>query len=115
MPLPNILSGKTKCCKAKCEARGDQSSNPAAYRMSVCRYHGARKLETIMRGADYPQYRHGQETLQAKAERSLRLAELRELEAVLFAFGLAEGSRWKCRKPRTKHPNHSHHKAELIS
>ncbi len=99
MPLPNILSGKTKRCKAKCKARRGQCLNPAAYGMMVCRYHGARKPETIMRGANHPQYRHGQETLEAKAERSQLLGELRELEALSFALGLAVGARWRGRKP----------------
>jgi hypothetical protein len=99
MPLPNILSGKTKRCKAKCKARlGEQCRNPAAYGRPVCRYHGARKSETITRGANHPQHRHGQETLEAKAERSQRLAELRELEALSFALGLAVGPKWRGRK-----------------
>ena len=102
MPLPNILSGKTKRCKAKCKARvGKQCRNPAAYGMTVCRYHGARKPETIKRGANHPQYRHGQETMMAKAERSKRLGELRELEVLSFALGLAAGPRWRGRKPTT--------------
>ena len=99
MPLPNILSGKTKRCKAKCKARGDQCRNPAAYGMAVCRYHGARKPETIMRGANHPQHRHGRETLEAKAERSQQLSELRELEALSFALGIATGPKWRGRKP----------------
>ena len=99
MPLPNILSGKTARCKAKCKARGDQCRNPAAYGMSVCRYHGARKPETIMRGANHPQHKKGLETLEAKAERSQRLCELRELEALAFAMGIASGHRWRGRKP----------------
>jgi hypothetical protein len=55
-----------------------------------------------MRGAGHPQYKHGCETLEAKAERNLRLAELRELETLSFALGLAKGSKWCGRKP-TKH------------
>ena len=106
MPLPNILSGKTARCKAKCKARGDQCLNPAAYGMMVCRYHGARKPETIMRGANHPQHRHGLETIGAKAERSQRLAELRDLEALSFALGLAVGPKWRGRKPRAKHQSH---------
>ena len=69
--------------------------------MRVCRYHGARKPETIMRGANHPQYRHGQETREAKAERSRRLAELRKLEALAFSLGMATGPRWRGRKPNT--------------
>jgi hypothetical protein len=69
--------------------------------MAVCRYHGARTAETIMRGANHPQYRHGQETLEAKAERSKKLAELRELEALSFTLGMATGAKWRGRYPRS--------------
>ena len=100
MPLPNITSGKTQRCSAKCKARGDRCRNPAAWGQETCRYHGARPPETIKRGANHPQYRHGGETLEAKAERSRRLAELRELEELSFALGLAAGPRWRGRKPR---------------
>jgi hypothetical protein len=100
MPLPNVISGKTKRCKAKCKAHGDQCRNPAAYGMSVCRYHGARRPATIKRGANHPQYRYGSETLEAKAERSARLVELRALEAALYTYEMATGPRWRGRKPR---------------
>lgn len=50
---------------------------------AVCSFRaGAAKPTAIKRGANHPQYRHGRETLEAKAERSKRLAELRELEAL---------------------------------
>lgn len=100
MPLPNVTTGKTSRCTAKCKARGDQCRNPAAYGMSVCRFHGARKAETVRRGANHPQYSHGGETLEAKADRSMRLAELYHLEALSFALGLAAGPKWRGRKPK---------------
>jgi len=100
MPLPNIISGKAQRCTAKCKARGAQCMNPAAYGSAACRYHGARRQETVRRGANHPQYRHGGETLGAKAERSRGLAELRDLEALSFALGLAAGARWRGRKPK---------------
>jgi hypothetical protein len=53
----------------------------------------------MMRGANHPQYTHGRETLESKAERSRRLAELRELEALSFTLELASGPRWRGRKP----------------
>lgn len=99
MPLPNIISGKALRCSAKCKARGDRCRNPAAFGMEVCRYHGARRRETIKRGADHPQHKHGGETLEAKVARSRKLAELRELEELSFVLGLARGARWRGRKP----------------
>ena len=102
MPLPNVISGKAKRCTAKCKARGDRCRQPAAFGMNVCRYHGARKTETIRRGTDHPQHKHGGETLEAKTERSKKLAELRELEALSFALALASGPRWRGRKPKNE-------------
>jgi len=101
MPLPNIVSGKTARCSAKCKATGTQCKNPAsaAWGCKTCRYHGARKPETIRRGTDHWNYHHGTETLAAKAERSRRLAELRVLEQATYALGLATGARWRGRKP----------------
>lgn len=75
--------------------------NPAAFGMKVCRYHGAHRPEMVKRGANHPRYKHGNETIEAKAERSLKLAELRKLEELSFALGLVtEGTpRWRGRKP----------------
>lgn len=100
MPLPNIASGKTLRCSAKCKARGDRCRNPAAYSMPVCRYHGSRKPDTVRRGASHPQYKRGEETVEAKAERSKRLVELRELETLSFTLGLTTGPRWRGKKPK---------------
>jgi len=54
----------------------------------------------VKQGHAHPCWKHGGETLEAKAERSRRLAELRALEAVSFSFGIAEGPRWRGRKPK---------------
>ena len=103
MPLPNIASGKTRRCSAKCKASGDRCLNPAAWRQKTCRYHGARPVDTIKQGASHPQYKHGEETKEAKVQRSHKLAELRELEELSFRLGLAIGPRWRGRKPTGKH------------
>jgi hypothetical protein len=44
------------------------------------------------------------ETKGRKAERNQNLAELRDLEALPFALGLAVGPRWLGRKSAAKHP-----------
>ena len=104
MPLPGV-GHKTKQCAALSKRSGTRCKNPAVVSwgerpFSVCRMHGARKPSTIRRGANHPAHKHGQETLEAKTERSMRLAELRGLEAMSFALGLATRSRWRGRKPR---------------
>jgi hypothetical protein len=102
MPLPNVVNGTAVRCTAKCKATGERCRNLAAFGMPVCRCHGARRPETIKRGKDHPGWRHGEETLVAKAERSAKLAELRDLEALSFGLGLASGQRWRGRKPRVR-------------
>jgi hypothetical protein len=67
--------------------------------MKVCKFHGARGPSSIKRGVDHPGYRHGQETLPAKAERSAKLAELRDIEAEMALVGVLDGPRWRGRKP----------------
>ena len=54
----------------------------------------------MRRGEFHPAFRHGGETLEAKAKRSMSLVELRDLEALSFALGLASGGRWRGRKPK---------------
>lgn len=105
MPLPGVVSGKTRRCKAMCKARRAPCNQPAAFGMPVCRYHGARKPDIVKRGANHPQYRHGGETLEAKTERGKKIMKLRELEALSFALGLVpEGTpKWRGRKPKLSH------------
>ena len=102
MPLPAICSGKARRCEAKCKARGKRCRNPSAFGMSVCRYHGARKPETIRRGVDHPRHRHGRETKEAKAERHQMSVFFHEAEDLMFALDMvAPGStRTRGRKPR---------------
>ena len=42
-----------------------------------------------------------QETLPAKAERSAKLVQLRDLEAEMALVGVLEGARWRGKKPKT--------------
>jgi hypothetical protein len=99
MPLRHIVEDPSKQCRARSNRSKQRCLNPAAHGMHVCRNHGARKRETIKRGPEHPAYRHGGQTLEAKAERSLRLAELRELEAGMAKLGTLAGPRWRGRKP----------------
>ena len=55
MPLPHIK----RRCTATCRATRERCKNPSAYGMATCRYHGARKPNTVLRGEDHPQYLHG--------------------------------------------------------
>lgn len=70
--------------------------------MPVCYLHGARKKKTIRCGEEHWNYHRGLETLEAKASRSRKLAELRRLEASCYQLGLISIAtpRWRGRKPR---------------
>jgi hypothetical protein len=66
--------------------------------MRVCRYHGARK--TVLKGEAHPNYKHGEQTLAAKAERSAGLAELRMLEGMMHDLKMTTARRTVGRKPK---------------
>jgi len=79
MPLQSITKfGATKChCKSKRSKL--PCNNPAAFGMKSCRMHGARKRDTVLKDTEHPQYKHGFETKEAKAERKKKFAELKAL------------------------------------
>jgi hypothetical protein len=62
--------------------------------------HGAHKLKNVLLGADHPQYRNGEETLEAKTERSSKSVMFRYLNDLENYCGLF------CRqiKVRGRHP-----------
>ena len=75
--------------------------NPTAFGCkTACRFHGARRPETIKKGRDHPLWVHGRETKASKADRSRKLAELRLIEAEMADLGVLEGVRWRGRKPK---------------
>lgn len=51
----------------------------AAHGMPVCRFHGARRPETVLRGPNHPQYRHGRETHEARRNRVEAMTRIRLL------------------------------------
>ena len=88
MPLPCVSKHRANQCKAQAKATGRRCLNPAAYGCRTCRLHGARKPNSIKRGIDHPNYQHGNETLKAKRQRSIKLAELKAIKADLIVKGL---------------------------
>ena len=79
MPLPNIASGRTPQCTARSKRSLRRCLNPAAYGMPVCRFHGARRPDAVLRGPKHPLYRHGQETLEARRNRVEAMTRIRVL------------------------------------
>lgn len=99
MPLPAILLGQARQCRAKSKRSGVRCLNPAAFGMPVCRFHGARRASTVLRGSGHPNYRHGEETLEQKTARSRELATLATLEQQLYELGMTTLPRTRGRKP----------------
>ena len=101
MPLPSISKYGAKQCIAKCKATQQKCVRPADFFCTTCRIHGARRPESIKRGKDHPNYRHGEATLEAKAERSAASIEMRKLEAMMYILGMTDAPRWRGRKPKS--------------
>ena len=99
MPLPSVSQYSAAQCTARAKSTKQRCLNPAAYQCRTCRLHGARKRTTIKAGPNHANYLHGQETLPAKHQRSVKLAELRAIESDLFNKGLIVGNRTAGRKP----------------
>lgn len=79
MPLVNIVNGKARRCTATCKRTKERCWNLAAWDCSTCRYHGARRPESIKRGSAHPQFRHGRETTAARRLRVEGMSRLRRL------------------------------------
>ena len=99
MPLPSVELHGAARCTARSRRTGERCKNPSAFSSTTCRYHGARRPESVPRGIRHWNYKNGAETLVAKGARSTKLAELRNLESTLVAQGLLTGPRWRGRKP----------------
>ena len=99
MPLPSISQYRANQCTAEAKSTKHRCLNPAAYGCRTCRLHGARKRISIKAGIDHPNYLHGTETLERKRQRSIKLAELREIEDDLIRRGLIRGNKTSGRKP----------------
>lgn len=101
MPLPSVARYGAKQCTATRKTQPRQRcSNPSAYGCATCRFHGARQQESIKRGKEHPLYKHGGETLEAKARRRLGVSELQMLEELGREIGVISGS--KTRGPKVK-------------
>ena len=99
MPLPNLTPELQ--CKAICRRNGKRCQNFKAWGQPVCRYHGARPPESILRGANHPQYRHGKETKEARAERHATSKRLHQLIDLGNAIGMFRpGTKLRGRRPK---------------
>ncbi len=100
VPLETILSGKAARCAAKAKSTGTRCWRLASFKTPVCYVHGARRPETIRREQNHWNFKTGQAT-KAQREKDRQMAiELRQIEDISFALGIASGNRWVGRKPK---------------
>ena len=66
MPLPSVEKYGARRCHAKSKSTGKQCGNPACLDSikGVCRYHGHKKPEKVLRGKDHPNYVHGERSIE---------------------------------------------------
>ena len=83
MPLPNIANGTTRRCTANDRKTGNRGLNPSAFGMLTCRYHGARRPETVCQGAEHRNYKHGLKTRAAKQHQKHTLDRMQVHEHII--------------------------------
>lgn len=98
MPLPSVQNG-AKQCQVLSKRTRRQCLNPAAYGCRACRMHGAHKSRKSPQGADHPQYRNGNETKKARAERSRVSAMFLYLRDIGDSINLFAGPKTRGRRP----------------
>ena len=102
----HTMGGHIRCvqCKAKSKRTKQQCRAPAMKGKAVCRTHGG-----LSRGATSPEgkqrctdavTKHGRETRKVRAERSIRIGELQQLEALGRQLNFIRGS--ATRGPKVK-------------
>ena len=89
MPLPNL----NRRCSAQARSTGNQCLNPAAFGCKTCRYHGARRRETVKVGKAHPQYKHGERTKEAISKYRTAMHELQTVERLGHESGILMGPR----------------------
>jgi hypothetical protein len=97
--------GKIKCvrCRAQSKRTKQQCGAPAERGKNVCRFHGARstgpKTEEGRLRIAHGKTRHGNETRQARSDRSEKSALLAHLEDIMHVTGMTTAPRTRGGKP----------------
>ena len=104
-PLLSTASGKIHCprCQAMSKHSRAQCKKPAMKGKRVCRTHGGKstgpKTQAGRQRCADARITHGNETRQARTDRSLGVARLAVLEAVGHQMGFMSGTRTRGPKP----------------
>ena len=94
MPLPNL----NRQCTVRARSTGNQCLNPAAFGCKTCRYHGARRRETIKAGEHHPQFKHGERSQEAISKYRASMLKLQTIETLAYSSGILIGPRTTGRK-----------------
>jgi len=98
MPLPSVQNG-AKQCQVLSKRTGQRCLNPAAYQCKACRMHGAHKSRNSPQGVSHPQFTNGNETKEARSERSRASAMLLYLRDIGDSINLFTGPKTRGRRP----------------
>jgi hypothetical protein len=99
MPLPSVVNG-AKLCQGLSKRTKLPCKNPAAFGCRTCRMHGAHQSRFVLSGQDHQNFRHGQETYQARDYRRKASRRLHELINLGNAIGMFNpGTKLRGRKP----------------
>ena len=110
VPFLETAGGAIRCgrCQATSKRTKQQCAAPAEREKRVCRFHGARstgpKTEEGRLRIARAKTQHGDETRQARAERSAMSAKILAMEDILFLINAATGPRTRGRKPASYTP-----------
>ena len=101
MPLPSVRLYGARQCKAITKRSKRRCLNPAAYKCSTCRYHGATPPHTrkAVQGELHPQYKHGMLTKKSKMQDRRTRLRLWMLEQIGWHLKMFQGLKTRGRKP----------------
>lgn len=99
-PLPSVRLFGAKQCKARSKRSLARCKNPAAFGLPVCRFHGARGSEAVLRGQAHPNFKHSNLTKETQRRHTEFCIRLRELEYLIHQFGMTIAVRIRGRKPK---------------
>ncbi len=88
MPLPSVEKYGARRCHAKSKSTGKQCGNAACLGSTVCRYHGYRKPEKVLRGKQHPNYVHGERSIEGIKRHREVMAEIKMLTKLAKQLGM---------------------------
>lgn len=99
MPLPSVLNGAIQC-QVLTKRTKQRCKNPTAYGCVSCRMHGAHKSRNVLRGAEHPQYKHGERTKEVEIQHKRASITLLTLRDIGDSIKIFNGDNTRGRKPK---------------